>query len=258
MDLDYAKQRVQRRLRRFGVDLTRLTQGDGLSDEDRATARSVERFTMTSPERIVAVCDATRYVVRNGVKGDIVECGVWRGGSMMAIARTLIEEGDTTRELYLYDTYAGMTEPSSRDEDVRGRSAARGMRRFGRDKAGNSKWCNASLDDVRANLFSTGYPIGRIKFVVGPVEETIPATLPDAIALLRLDTDWYESTKHEMENLFPLLVGRGVLILDDYGHWQGARRAVDEYFEQRGEEVPLLHRIDYTGRMAVIAERSRT
>src|SRR5258708_5403284 len=115
MELDVVKQRTQRALRRVGVDLTRLTQGDGLSDSDRATMRSVQTYTMTSSERIAALCDAVRYLVRNNIGGDIVECGVWRGGSMMAIARTLLAEGDTGRDLYLYDTYTGMTEPTEAD-----------------------------------------------------------------------------------------------------------------------------------------------
>jgi hypothetical protein len=170
---------------------------------------------------------------------------------MMAVARTLLEAGDASRDLYLYDTYAGMTEPTAHDEDGRGRTASQGMRRFGRDASGNSKWCNASLEDVTANLQLTGYPTDRCHFVVGPVASTIPARLPGPTALLRLDTDWYESTRHELKHLFPLLVPRGVLILDDYGYWQGARRAVDEYFAER-DYAPLLNRIDFTGRVAVL------
>lgn len=251
MDLDIAKQRTNRFLRRLGVDLTRLTQGDGLTDSDHETVRAVQDFTMTSAERVAALCDAARYLVRNDIRGDIVECGVWRGGSMMAVARTLVQLGDTSRELFLYDTYTGMTDPTEADADAHGRSAWRGMNRFGRDDTGHSKWCNASLEDVTANIASTGYPMSRCHFVVGPVEETIPATLPGDVALLRLDTDWYESTRHELIHLFPLVVPNGVLVLDDYGHWQGARRAVDEYFD-KFDQAPLLNRIDYTGRIAII------
>jgi len=86
--------------------------------------------------------------------------------------------------------------------------------------------------------------------VCGPVEQTIPAVLPKSIALLRLDTDWYSSTRHELNYLFPQLVKGGVLIIDDYGYWQAARRAVDEYFAVSNTKV-LLNRIDYTGRIGV-------
>jgi O-methyltransferase len=112
----------------------------------------------------------------------------------------------------------------------------------------------AALDDAKGNIASTGYPLELCHFVVGKVEDTIPATIPDKIALLRLDTDWYESTKHEMQHLLPLVVPRGVLILDDYGEWKGARQAVDEYF-QSSDYAPLLNRIDFTGRICVLPER---
>ena len=72
--------------------------------------------------------------------------------------------------------------------------------------------------------------------------------MPKQIALLRLNTDWFESTYHELVHLYPLLSKGGVLIIDDYGHWQGARKAVDTYFKEQGI-YPLLHRIDYTGRI---------
>src|SRR5262245_53554364 len=147
MDVVAIKQRFQRALRRGGIDLSRLTQGDGLSEADRSTVRFVQDYTMTSAERITALCDATRYLVKNDIHGSVVECGVWRGGSMMAVARTLLEMGDNSRDLFLYDTYVGMSEPTDRDADARGRSAAEGMRRFGRNDAGDSKWCNASLED---------------------------------------------------------------------------------------------------------------
>jgi hypothetical protein len=85
---------------------------------------------------------------------------------------------------------------------------------------------------------------------VGKVEDTIPADIPEKIALLRLDTDWYESTKHELIHLFPRLQKGGVLIIDDYGFWKGARKAVDEYFAENNIQI-LLNRIDDTGRMAI-------
>ena len=245
-----AKRAVGRGLRRAGFDPARITQGSGLDPHEREVVRAVERFTMTSPERIVAVCQATRYVVANGIPGAIVECGVWRGGSTMAAAYTLLAGGDTDRDLYLYDTYTGMTQPTEADRDAGGRAASEIMSSLGSDRHG-SAWCYASLEDVTTNLTSTGYPRERMNFVVGPVEETIPGTAPDRISLLRLDTDWYESTRHELEHLIPRLSAGGVLIVDDYGHWQGARRAVDEYLEATRLPI-LLSRIDYTGRIGVV------
>jgi hypothetical protein len=205
-------------------------------------------YTKTSPERIYALYEAVRYVERRRVPGAIVECGVWRGGSMMAAAKTLLDLRSTSRDFYLFDTFSGMTEPSSLDRDLRGASAAELLERS--TKASNI-WAYAPLDDVRRNMAATGYPIERMHFIVGRVEDTLPAGAPEQIAILRLDTDWYESTRHELRHLVPRMADGGVLIIDDYGHWQGARQAVDEYFATDGPAV-LLNRVDYTGRVCVI------
>jgi hypothetical protein len=140
-----------------------------------------------------------------------------------------------------------MSEPGAEDRSAGGETAAAQLARTPR---GEGVWCEAGLADVRANLESTGYPMERIRFVEGKVEDTIPATLPERIALLRLDTDWYESTRHELRHLYPLLSRHGILVIDDYGHWQGARQAVDEYFAAQGRPV-FLHRVDYTARLVV-------
>lgn len=223
-----------------------------LAGVDAATAdivRKVLPFTMTSAARVVALCDAVRYLVDNRIPGDIVECGVWKGGSMMAVAHMLVSLGDTDRHLYLFDTFEGMTAPSAEDIAVDGQSAQALMADSDRADP-RSVWCVAPLESVKAALSETGYDSARMHFVKGRVEDTVPAQAPDRIALLRLDTDWYESTRHELEHLYPRLTPGGVLVLDDYGHWQGARKAVDEYI--RAHRLPLLlHRIDYTGRCAV-------
>ncbi|MFN9630892.1 MAG: TylF/MycF/NovP-related O-methyltransferase [Cyanobacteriota bacterium] len=212
---------------------------------DEVIFDSVSDFTMTSQQRILSVIDSIRYVSRNRIPGAIVECGVWRGGSSMAAALTLLQEKDVSRRLYLFDTYTGMTMPTDRDVSIDGSLA---KDQFPRDQ---SSWCAADLEDVRRNMFSTGYPKEGIDFIVGPVEETIkPTSGPSDIALLRLDTDWYESTRHELVHLFPRISIGGVLIIDDYGHWQGARKAVDEYFSEHDLHY-LLHRIDYSGRMLI-------
>jgi hypothetical protein len=206
---------------------------------------------MTTPKRIAALCDAVEYVVRDTVPGAVVECGVWRGGSMMAAALTLLRLDAADRDLYLFDTFEGMPPPGERDVF----SAYDGYSPMGRwrrkRRAGEtSTWHQVSTDEVRAAVLSTGYPAERVHLVAGLVEDTLPAGAPDEIAVLRLDTDWYASTRHELEQLYPRLVRGGVLIVDDYGHYEGARRAVDEYLAESGERL-LLNRIDYTGRIGV-------
>jgi len=251
----FMKQLLKRALARAGLELTNVADRHraalaDLSPADRALVARVEPFTMTSLDRRAGLIGAIDHIVRHRIAGDIVECGVWRGGSMMLAALALIARGDTTRDLWLYDTFEGMSAPTAADRSVSGESAAAQLARTPR---GSGVWCEAGLADVQANLWSTGYPRERLHFVAGPVETTIPATLPRRIALLRLDTDWYESTRHELVHLYPALSRHGVLVVDDYGHWQGARQAVDEYFAARNEPV-FLHRVDYTARLVVKQE----
>jgi hypothetical protein len=220
-----------------------------LSRDSVETMASVRQFTMTSTERLNGLCEAVRYINETGIEGDIVECGVWRGGSMMAIAEMLKRSGDTSRNLHLFDTFEGMSEPTEADVSVDGATAVDQLANEDKND-GKSVWCVASLEDVQSHMTQTGYPNERVHYHVGKVEETIPEAAPSKIALLRLDTDWYESTAHEMEHLFSRLSDGGVLIVDDYGHWQGARRAVDEYFAKHSIGM-MLHRLDYTGRIGI-------
>jgi hypothetical protein len=245
-----AKQLLKRVAGTFGVQIVRQQSVlSDVSEADRQLIEFVRPYTMTSPERVFGLVGAARWLAESGVTGDVVECGVWRGGSMMAVAKTLLAAGGADRDLYLCDTFAGMTAPTAEDLDHRGRPASV---RFAERTDGeqSSDWCRAGIDDVRANLALTGYPAGRLHFVPGMVEQTIPAQAPDTIALLRLDTDWYTSTRHELVHLWPRLVSGGVCIIDDYGHWQGSRQAVDEYLAEQGIRV-LMHRLDYSGRLIV-------
>jgi hypothetical protein len=167
----------------------------------------------------------------------------------MAVALTLAQEGDTSRDLYLFDTFKGMPPPQDVDRRMDGELAETLLARE-LDKA-SEIWAVADIEEVRQNMRSTGYPQERVRYVKGQVEMTIPPHMPAGpIALLRLDTDWYESTKHELTHLFPLLRNGGVLIIDDYGSWEGAKKAVDEYFAECGQSF-YLHRIDFTGRLLV-------
>src|SRR5262249_47333333 len=147
--------------------------------------------------------------------------------------------------LYLFDTFAGMTAPTLADRDLFGESEIQKIEERGGDPSASA---NVPLWEVKANLRRTGYDENLITYVKGPVEETLSANAPDTIAILRLDTDWYESTRHELQHLFPRLSGGGVLIIDDYGHYEGARRAVDEFIAEN--KIPLLlNRINYTARI---------
>ena len=203
---------------------------------------------MTSPERMFALYKGIEYVVQNKIPGDIVECGVWKGGSSMLAAMTCLVFGERARKIYLYDTYSGMAEPTEDDrQNTKHNERARTKWDSLKRKDGND-WCFASLEEVERNMNATGYPTDQLVFVKGRVEETLPQIKPDQIALLRLDTDWYASTKHELKHLYPLLSQNGLLLIDDYGHWAGAKKAVDEFFDVH----PIyLARIDNTARVGI-------
>ena len=203
----------------------------------------IERITghtWVSHERTGGLIQAVEHVVANEIPGAFVECGVFKGGSSMAAALTFLRLGDL-RELYLFDTFEGMTEPREIDVDLRGVSAAE---HYNAADPG----AVASLDEVEAAMRSTGYPMDRVTLVQGRVEDTVPDRAPEHISVLRLDTDWYESTRHELVHLWPRVSRGGILIVDDYGHYVGARTAVDEYFANQGV---FLHRLDYSGRLTI-------
>jgi O-methyltransferase len=219
----------------------------GIDPECQAVIRRVRPRTMTSRVKLHTLVLTTRHLVRHGIEGDVVECGVWRGGSMQAIALTLMEQGDTSRDLHLFDTFQGMSEPTEHDFRVKdGRTADELME----TRETTAKiWAMSSLEDVQEGMGELDYPAERIHYHIGKVEETLPSEAPDRIALLRLDTDWYESTRHELVHLYDRLVPGGILMIDDYGYWDGSRRATDEWLEETGH--PLLLIPMGSGRIAV-------
>jgi len=199
------------------------------AEADREIIRTCKPYTMTGFSRLELLIKAVDYCVGNQLQGDVVECGVWRGGSMMCAQRAMLRRGVSDRAFWLYDTFEGMPNPTAEDDPE-------AHRQFAKLKEGSySNWCRASLEDVRANITSTGYPLDKVHFIQGKVEETlsVPANVPQHIALLRLDTDFYSSTIAELETLYPRVVPNGIVILDDYGHWSGARQAVDEFFAKQ-------------------------
>lgn len=250
---------IHKAARQFGYDIVKLGRAYNIAgtpidiEHDNDFISLYDRcsgLTLAQVENVYAIHQAVKHVVRAGVPGDFVECGVWRGGGAMMMASTLLQQGVNDRRLYLYDTYEGMSAPTAKDVDLHGVAASARMTKSKR--VAESIWAYVPLDEVKRNLARTGYPADLITYVKGRVEETIPATMPARIALLRLDTDFYESTLHNLKHLYPLLNRGGILIIDDYGHWQGAKTAVDEYFAEIGE-VPFLSRVEYGARMTIKA-----
>lgn len=210
----------------------------------------VKQYTMTSPERLYAIYKAVEYIINSNTEGSFVECGVWKGGSAMMIVKSLLEMDIKNRYIFLYDTFEGMSKPSKKDLSANINSENVYETWEKSLKGCYSDWCYAGLEEVKRNMEGLGYPSDKIIYIKGKVEDTIPASLPEKIALLRLDTDWYESTYHELKHLYPLLVKNGVLIIDDYGYWKGSKEAVDQYFKEINAHL-LLNRIDPAARLVI-------
>jgi O-methyltransferase len=227
---------------------------DSLARWERLIVDEARPHTMTTIQRLVATIDAVGYVLRRDIPGALVECGVWKGGSVLAMIRALQRNGVDNRDIYLFDTFEGMTRPTERDTsrydspalDVWVSSEAEETVPWG----GLFNSDVFSVDTVQSLVLGTGYPESRIHFVKGKVEDTLPDAAPRAIALLRLDTDWYDSTWHELVHLYPRVPDGGVVLIDDYGHWDGCRAAVDRYFQEVATPI-FLSRVDYTGRVGV-------
>lgn len=183
-------------------------------------------FTITSLKKMEKLYESVVYINENNIEGAYVECGVYMGGSIMNMALTQLSYAKPVH-IYLYDTFEGMTPPGEFDVNYRGVSASRILKR-------PSKRGIASVEQVKKNLSLTGYPKEFLHFRQGDVAVTLREKVPEKISLLRLDTDWYESTKISLEILYPRLVLGGLLILDDYGYWKGARKATDDYFSSIG------------------------
>ena len=221
------------------------------SEHLKPILKQVRQFTMISDLRLLNNLAAVDHVVRNSIAGAIVECGVWRGGSAMAMAMRLDQLGETNRKIWLYDTFAGMPRPGEFDTKDGKLNALYKFEKLALSDD-TSDWCYADEKDVHRNMASTNLDKENFVFIKGKVEDTIPESCPKKISLLRLDTDWYSSTKHCLEHLFPRLSKGGVLIIDDYGSWHGAKKATDEYFDAHQEfQSATFFKIDNTGHFLI-------
>lgn len=248
------KKIIQYILKIFGLKINRIKKDSYPIDINKnfiEEYKMIEAYTATSIERVYALKNAITYIIKNNIKGDFVECGVWKGGSCMLMAKTLVNEEEKERKIWMYDTFDGMTEPTEDDSEIETNiSGSDLLKNTPKNTDKFNMWAYAPLEMVKKNMKKTMFPEERIHFIEGKVEDTLSKTKPQNIALLRLDTDWYESTKCELEQLYPLLSIGGVLIIDDYGHFSGAKKAVDEYFSKTNVK-PLMNRIDYTGRLII-------
>ena len=200
----------------------------------------VAPYTMTSGQRITQTIRAVRDLDANNITGDIVECGVWKGGQIIS---AWLANNKTNRNFWLYDTFEGMTQPTVHDHKINELGAVTHARFSRKAKHGFDQWSRAEIGEVSTNVFKY-IPPHQCNFIKGPVEQTLldNNNLPKNIALLRLDTDWYESTLQELLTLWPLLNVGGYMVLDDYNSWRGSQKAFHEVFGTSLE----IHTIDRT------------
>jgi O-methyltransferase len=236
----------------FGIPLGRLALGGAFGfDEEERIKEAVPRvraYTMTTFERLASLWEQVRYLDRCGIAGDLVECGVWKGGSVGLMALAHLARGrPPVRTLHLFDSFEGLPEPRA---EVDGLEAVAYAGRRGGGKLESIDLCVGTLADNRRLLEKEiGYPSSLLRYHAGWFEDTLPRDAPGlgAIALLRLDGDWYESTRITLAHLYSKVVPGGVVVIDDYGQWEGCRRAVDEYLSTLAEPV-LLNHIDHSAR----------
>lgn len=220
------------------------------NDFEKLIIKRSRQYSMTPPERMWSIINAVKYIKINNVKGDFVECGVWRGGNLI-LFNYLNEKHNLNKKIYGYDTYEGMSEPSENDYLIKSNKSATQIleRQIDKKFEGNNTWCYSTIEEVKNNYKEENGNPNNLHLIKGPVEKTllIQKNLPSKISILRLDTDFYESTKIELDILYPLLSDNGVLIIDDYGCWAGSKKAVDEYFKHK-IDLPM-HYIDGECRM---------
>lgn len=209
------------------------------SEKIKKIIQSCSKYSMTGELRMYVLSQAVKYIKNSNLKGDFVECGVWRGGNIILFQKLNLLYG-LKRQIYAYDTFTGMSKPTQHDMSYN--ILAEEYLKAGPDL------CYASYEEFFKNV-TKEVSFENIKVIKGKVEDTLleEKNLPENISILRLDTDWYESTKIELEILYKRLVKGGILIIDDYGHWTGAKKAVDEYF---GDSV-WLHYVDYACRYII-------
>ena len=235
-----------------------------MTDIHKKIIRESEKYSMTGRIRMSLLIKCIEHIHKNNIEGDIVECGVWKGGNLIC-AQSYLNHLNLKKTIFGFDTFDGMTKPSKIDiqevqsknndknnlgSSLRKRLASETMRVTDKySNEGKNIWAYSSINEVR-NIIKEKVPYNNIKLIKGSVEETllVKDNIPEKISLLRLDTDFYESTKIELEVLYPKLVKGGFLIIDDYGHWKGSRKAVDDYFNK---VVPFIHFVDETCRLII-------
>ena len=246
----FLKNLINKTINRLGYSIINNNQNIvELSEKDKNLINLISNYSMTPKIRIYNLLQALRYLKEKKIPGEYVECGVWKGGNIMLLKKFLETEEVSQRKIYAYDTFEGMTNPDENDFEISNKNFATKLLKRDKNKKTNI-WGVCSLEDVKKNILKHVIDLNNINFIKGPVENTLneKKNIPEKISLLRLDTDWYQSTKKELEVLYEKVESGGVIIIDDYGHWGGSKKAVDEFFLNK---FVWMHYVDYACRLIV-------
>ena len=215
-----------------------------MSEEEREIIKIAKKYSMTTEIRMWALINSIKKVDYEKIEGDIVECGIWKGGNIILINK-LLKKIKLNKKIYCYDTFEGMISTDKIDKEI---SSGRSSLQIIKDHEYYK--CESLLKETKKNISKNFDDINNIYFIKGRVEDTLTEekNIPDKISICRLDTDYYSSTKIELEVLYPRLVPGGFLIIDDYGHWSGCKKAVDEYFK---DKFVMMHYVDYACRLII-------
>jgi O-methyltransferase len=258
------KENIVSLLKKFNLEVREINKGSQViplefnqNDIDVFDYVVEHELTMVSKARLISTMIACKHAVLAEINGAFVETGVWRGGVALA-AKMIFENYKSKKEVYLFDTFQGMTR-SPTEIDVKNRARQmwkkNPVKRFNENlKKNQSDWAFASIEDVRSNFINAKVDLKGVNFIKGDVVETLKLNenIPNNICVLRLDTNFYESTKMEIETLYPRLELGGSLLLDDYGSWEGSKKATDDYLNSlSNKKRPLMSFVDAAGRSLI-------
>lgn len=233
-------------LRSSGFSVQRIKKPVELTDDEFDIIKLIldDSLSMCSIERLISTALACKYIIKNNIRGDFVECGTWRGGNAI-LAKYIFNKYEHSNIIHIFDTFCGMTEPSKEDFQISNAKPASDY--YDQKKELNEGWCSASINDVKNNFIKITNDLRGVNFIEGDILKTVPqfCTSISDIAILRLDTDWYDSTSHELFHFYPKVVKGGIVLIDDYDAWDGCRKAVDEYIQNLS--YTFLNFVDFGG-----------
>ena len=241
---------IQKLLARFGFELKLRSQSRLVDQAVTEKAElSIRKFTMLSNSRLVSLADQVAHCNLAGIDGALVECGVWKGGAVALMAEVCKATGNIDRDLHLFDAFTDICAP---DPELDGAKAVAEAKGFHKTSSGNQQPMtgfydrfggHGTIQACREVIGRTGYPESRIHFHKGWFKDTVFIAETGPIAILRLDGDWYESTRVCLDALYDKVVPGGFIIFDDYLTYEGCKAAVDDFMTERGI-TSFLHRCD--------------